>query len=76
MISGSFSSGACLVLVVKAVAEQLFDGYHGDIVVYRAAEVQTGDFSVLGDEGHALLDDVLRRMDLDLLALDEDLAGG
>ena len=44
-------SGACLVLVVKAVAEQLFDGYHGDIVVYRAAEVQTSDFSVLSDEG-------------------------
>ncbi len=38
----------------------------GDIVVYRAAGVQTGDFSVLGDEDHALLDDVLRRMDLDL----------
>ena len=55
------------------MAEQLFDGYHGDIVVYRTAEVQTGDLTVLGNERYALLDDILRRVDLDLLALDEDL---
>ena len=55
------------------MAEQLLDRYHGDIVVYRTAEVQTGDLTVLGDEGYALLDDILRRVDLDLFALDKNL---
>ena len=61
-------------LVVESVGQELFDGHHGNVVVDRAAEIQSRDLSVLGDKRNTLFDDVLRRGDLHPLAVDKNLS--
>ena len=66
----------CLGLIVKAVGQQLFDRHHSDVVIDRSAQVQARDLPILRDQGHALLNDILGRGDIHLLALHIDLAAG